>query len=70
MSRNVVVSFAEGYSDDLDDKEKYGAIWFFAADLGAIYDGAIYVGLYTRLYSNHKNVTLKRDIKGNRPNRL
>ncbi len=25
MSRNVVVSFAEGYNDDLEDK-KYGAV--------------------------------------------
>ncbi len=46
MSRNVVVS--EGHSDVLDDK-KYGAIWFFAADLGG---GGLYSsGGYTRAFT-------------------
>ncbi len=41
MSRNVVVSFAEGYSDALDDI-KIGGMGFFVADLGG--------GLYTRAF--------------------
>ncbi len=45
MSRNVVVSFAEGYSEVLDDK-KIGAIRFFASDWGG--GGAIFgQGVYS-----------------------
>ncbi len=50
--RSFTVSYADGHSDDLDSQKKYGAIWFFAADLGeggyirggggAIYEGAIH----------------------------
>ncbi len=45
MFRKVVVSVAEGYSDELDDKKIWGyRIWFFAADLGGggLYEGTIH----------------------------
>ncbi len=52
MSRNVVVSFAEGYSDDLNDKKNRGLYDFLQPIWGAIYDGGyIRGGLYTRVYS-------------------
>ncbi len=45
MSRNVVVSFAEGYSDVLDDK-KIGGYMIFCSRFGG---GGLYSrGLYTR----------------------
>ncbi len=44
MSRNVVVSFAEGYSDDLDDK-KNGGLYDFLQPIWGLYTmGAIYEG--------------------------
>ncbi len=44
MSSNVVVSFAEGYSDDLDDKKNRGLYDFLQPIWGggAIYEGAIH----------------------------
>ncbi len=45
MSRHVVVLFAEGYSNDLDDKKNGARYMIFAAELGgrAIFQGAIYI---------------------------
>ncbi len=56
MSRNVVVSFAERYSDVLDDK-KNGGLYDFLQPIrgggGYIRAGAIFGrGLYSGFYSN------------------
>ncbi len=52
MSRNVVVSFADGYSDVSDDKRNRGLYDFLQPIWGGGYvRGAIYEGLYKRLYS-------------------
>ncbi len=49
LSRNVVGSFAEGYSDDLDDK-KYGARYMiFCSRFGGLYTTELYARLYSTL---------------------
>ncbi len=44
MSRNVVVSFAEGYSDVLDDKKKIGGYMIFPSRFGGEYSRKVYIG--------------------------
>ncbi len=47
MSRNVVVLFAEGYNNDLDDKK--GGYMIFCSRFGMLCTmGVIFEGVYTR----------------------
>ncbi len=48
MSRNIVVSFAEGYSDVLDDK-KIGGYMIFCRRFGATSERGLYSGFYSTL---------------------
>ncbi len=55
MSRNVVVSFAEGSSDVLDDKKNVGLYDFFSR-FGGYMRGGLYTRGYTRAFTVQQQV--------------